>query len=229
MRAKDVLDWLARAGTRDGLDSMARYNVPSDNAFGVSIADLRAKAKSIGRNHDLALALWDAGAFEARVLAGMIADPAKLTEKTMDRWCADFDSWAICDSVCSVLFDRTPHAWAKVYQWAPREEEFVRRAAYALIWALATHDKAAPDARFTEALKLIETMPNDDRPMVKKAMNMALRNVGKRSHRLNEAARRTCVALMAAREKSRRWIGRHALRELESENVQRRLDRKLDR
>ena len=229
MRVNDIVDWLADVGTREGLDSMARYNVPSDHAYGVSMADLKAKARSIGRDHELALALWDTGAFEARILAGMIADPARLTEGTMDRWCADFDSWAICDSLCSVLFNRTPYAWTKVYEWAPREEEFVRRAGYALIWTLATHDKAASDDVFIDALKLIETAPNDDRPLVKKAMNMALRNIGKRNHRLNEAARRTCVALMAVQEKSRQWIGRHALRELESEKVQRRLDRKRDR
>ena len=228
VRVNDVVDWLAGVGTPEGLNSMARYNVPSDNAYGVSIADLRAKARSIGRDHELALALWDTSAFEARILAGMIADPAKLAEGTMDRWCAEFDSWAICDSLCSVLFNRTPHAWSKVYEWAPREEEFVRRAAYALIWALATHDKTASDDVFIDALKLIETAPNDDRPLVKKAMNMALRNIGKRNHRLNEAARRTCVALMAVQEKSRQWIGRHALRELESEKVQQRLDRKRD-
>ena len=229
MRVNDVVDWLADVGTREGLDSMARYNVPSDHAYGVSMAELKAKSKSIGRDHELALALWDRGAFEARILAGMIADPARLTEATMDRWCADFDSWAICDSLCSVLFNRTPHAWLKVYEWAPREEEFVRRAAYALVWALATHDKTASDDVFIDALNLIETAPNDDRPLVKKAMNMALRNIGKRNHRLNEAARRTCVVLMAVQEKSRQWIGRHALRELESEKVRLRLDRKRDR
>ncbi|WP_306117225.1 MULTISPECIES: DNA alkylation repair protein [unclassified Roseitalea] len=225
MTVDAILAWLAGNGTPEGLASMARYNIPGDNAFGIAMGDLKRKAKAIGRDHDLALALWDIGKYEARVLAAEIADPARLSEAVMDRWCADFDSWAICDHTCFVLFDRTPFAWAKVHEWAPREAEFVRRAAYALVWALSVHDKAAGDAAFEKALALIEAAPEDARPLVKKAVDMALRAVGKRNANLNASARRTCAVLMDADTPARRWIGRHALRELESAKVQERVNR----
>ena len=225
MTVQEVLDWLQETGTPEGVASMARYGIPGDNAYGIPMGVLKKKAKAVGRDHALALTLWDTGIYEARILAGEIAEPAKVTEALMDRWCADFDSWAICDHLCFVLFDRTPFTWAKVHQWAKRDEEFVRRAAYALIWALSVHDKAARDDRYLGALELIEQAPADDRPLVKKGVDMALRAVGKRNRALNKAARQTCAMLIAAPEKSRQWIGRHALRELESDKVAARLDR----
>lgn len=223
MIVDEVLQWLEANGTPGGVAAMARYNIPGDNAFGIAMGDLKRKAKAIGPDHDLARALWETGKYEARVLAAEIADPASLDEATMDRWCADFDSWAICDHTCFVLFDKTPFAWSKVHQWAPREEEFVRRAAYALIWALSVHDKKAPDKAFLAALKLIGDAPPDDRPLVRKGIDMALRAIGKRNMALNAAAVATCDRLTAAPEKSRQWIGRHAWRELTGDKVRARL------
>ena len=226
MNVPDILAWLEETGTPEGRASMARYGIPSENAHGISMGTLKKKAKAIGRNHDLALALWGTGVYEARILAAEIADPAQMTEALMDRWCLDFDNWAICDHVCFVLFDRTPFAWKKVYQWAAREEEFVRRAPYAMIWALSVHDKKAPDAAFLDALTLIEQAPADNRPLVRKSVDMALRAIGKRNMALNAAAIESGRVLMAAPDKPRQWIGRHALRELEGEKVQARLKEK---
>lgn len=226
MTVDEVLQWLETNGTPEGIASMARFNIPVDNAYGIGMAPLRAMAKRIRTDHGLAMALWDTGRYEARILAAEIADPRLLDAATMDRWATDFDSWALCDHTCLALFDRTPHAWEKVHEWAPRKEEFVRRAAYALIWALSVHDKKADDACFLQALDLIGHAPADDRPLVRKAIDMALRAVGKRNPNLNAAARRTCARLMAASDRSRQWIGRHALRELESDTVQARLARR---
>lgn len=226
MTSNDVLAWLEANRSREGVQSMAHYGIPNGNAFGIAVGALKKKAKALGADHRLALELWKTGKYEARVLAAEIADPAQLTEDDMDRWCADFDSWAICDHTCFSLFDKTPYAWTKVHEWAPRPEEFVRRAAFALIWALSVHDKTSPDAVFEEALSLIAGAPADDRPLVKKGVDMALRAIGKRNSALNEAARRTCATLIDAPEPSRQWIGRHALRELESEKVRARLRRK---
>ncbi len=225
MTVDDVLQWLAETGTEEGRAGMARYGIPNDNAFGIAMGVLKKKARAIGKDHALALQLWDTGFYEARILAAEIAEPDKVTEALMDRWCADFDSWAICDHVCFVLFDRTPFAWKKVHQWAGREEQFVRRAPYALIWALSVHDKKADDSVFLDALRLIENAPADDRPLVKKGVDMALRAIGKRNLRLNAAARQTCAVLMDAPGTSRQWIGRHALKELAGDKVQARFKR----
>ena len=145
-------------------------------------------AKRLGRNHELAAALWDTGWYEARMLTSFVDEPARVTPAQMDRWCRDFDNWAICDTVCFHLFDRTPHAWAKVAQWRDRRDEFVKRAAFALLWSLTVHDKRADDEPFAEGLPLIERAATDERNFVKKAVNMALRAIGKRNPALNAAA-----------------------------------------
>jgi 3-methyladenine DNA glycosylase AlkD len=144
----------------------------------------------------------------------------------MDRWCADFDNWAICDTVCFALFDRTPHAWKKVEQWARRSDEFGKRAAFALLWGLTVHDKGAEDARFEHGLKLIESAATDERNFVKKAVNMALRAVGKRNAALNSAAISVAERLAALSDATARWVGKDALRELGSPAVKRRLTAK---
>ena len=135
--------------TREG---MARYGIPADNAFGVSVADIRVLAKRLGRNHELAAALWDTGVYEARMLTSFVDEPARVTAAQMDRWCRDFDSWAICDTLCFHLFDRTPFAWKKVRQWSNSPREFVKRAAFALLATLVVHDKATPDPPFLRVL-----------------------------------------------------------------------------
>ena len=183
-----AIAWLRRHSTKHTLDGMARYAIPSDNAFGVSVSDIRVLAKRLGRNHDLAAALWDTGVYEARMLTSFVDEPARVTPAQMDRWCRDFVNWAICDTLCFHLFDRTPHAWQKVTQWSGKRDEFGKRAAFALLWALTVHDKQADDQAFVQGLLLIERAASDDRNFVKKAVNMALRAIGKRNPALNAAA-----------------------------------------
>jgi 3-methyladenine DNA glycosylase AlkD len=220
---RSALTWLERKGTKRARDGMARYGLPSDTAFGVSVGTVQQLAKRLGRNHDLALALWDSGRYEARMLAAYIDDPARVTAAQMDRWCRDFDNWGICDTVCFVLFDRTPHAWRKVDQWSRRRDEFEKRAAFALLWGLTVHDKSAGEERFSHGLLLIERAAGDDRHFVKKAVNMALRAVGKRSPTLNSAAVTLAQRLSTSPEAAARWVGKDALRELTSSSVRRRM------
>ncbi len=170
---------------------MARYGLPSEHALGVSIADVKRLGARLGRNHELAAALWKTGVYEARLVTSFVDDPARVTSAQMDRWCRDFDNWGICDTVCFQLFDRTPHAWSKVAKWADRREEFVKRAAFALLASLALHDKAAGDAPFLDSLRLIEHAAGDERNFVKKGVSWALRAVGRRNPALNAAALRS--------------------------------------
>jgi 3-methyladenine DNA glycosylase AlkD len=221
--AEAVVAELRRLGTKAGRDGMARYAIPSDNAFGVSVATLKTLAKRLGRNHALAAALWDTGWYEARMLTPFVAEPAAVTPAQMDRWCSDFDSWAICDALCFHLFDRTPHAWRKVEQWARRREEFVKRAAFALLASLALHDKRAADEPFVQSLALIERAADDDRNFVKKAVNWALRAIGKRNPELHAAAVSVAQRLAESPNAAPRWVGKDALRDLASPATTRRL------
>src|SRR5262245_10684749 len=198
---------------------MARYAIPSDRAFGVSMGELQRYARSLGRSHELAAALWKTGYYEARTLAAFLDEPARVTAAQMDRWSRDFDSWAICDTVCFHLFDRTPHAFRKVEQWSKRREEFPKRAAFALLWGLSGHDKQSGDEPFIEALALVEREAGDERNFVKKAVNMALRAVGRRSPRLHLEALAVAERLAASTDGTERWVGRDALRELTSRPV----------
>jgi 3-methyladenine DNA glycosylase AlkD len=220
---QSALAWLKRHSSKKTRDGMARYAIPSDNAFGVTMSNMKVLAKRLGRNHELAAALWDTGVYEARMLASLIDEPALVTSAQMDRWCCDFDNWAICDTVCFALFDRTRHAWAKVAQWAGRQDEYVKRAAFALLWGLTVHDKLASEEQFAQGLLLIERAANDERHFVKKALNMALRAIGKRSPTLNAAAVVVARRLAASPEAAARWVGKDALRELTSPAVIRRL------
>lgn len=210
---RDTMAWLHRAGTRKTRDGMARYAIPSDTAFGVTVAELKRKAKELGRSHQLAAALWETNRYEARMLASFIDDPALVTPAQMDRWCREFDSWAICDTVCFHLFDRTPHAWGKVEQWANNRDEFVKRAAFALLWGLTGHDKSATDAQFSKGLQLIEKAAYDDRNFVKKSISMALRAIGRR-RALRPTAIGVAGRLKASGHPGARWVGQTALREL---------------
>ena len=208
-----ALTWLRDHATPATRIGMARYGIPSDNALGVTVADLKVLAKRLGRNHELAAALWDTGVYEARMLCSFLDEPPRVTPEQMDAWCADFDSWAICDSVCFNLFDRTQHAWSKVAEWSERSVEFERRAAFALLWGLTTHDKGAPDDRFLDGLRAIERAAGDDRNFVKKAVNMALRATGKRNPILRAAAIETAQRLSESPDTAARWIGKDALRD----------------
>lgn len=214
-----VLEWLKRSGTRETRDGMARYAIPSENAFGVTVGALRGKAKQLGPNHELAAALWATGWYEARLLAAFIDDPTRVTAAQMDRWCGDFDNWAVCDTVCFHLFDRTPHAWRKASQWTRRRGEFAKRGGFALMWSLSVHDKAASDGAFLAFLPLIEQGARDERNFVKKAVDMALRAIGKRNAALNTAAVTVAERLSASTDPTARWVGRSAFRELTSASV----------
>jgi 3-methyladenine DNA glycosylase AlkD len=219
----EVLAWLERTGTKATRDGMARYAIPSDKAYGVPVGVMRAYAKRLGKNHELALALWAVDRYEARMLAVFLDDPARVTAAQMQRWCDDFDNWAICDTACFHLFDRTPHAFDKVKAWALRREEFVRRAAFALLASLSVHAKGAPDAPFLDGLRLIERAATDPRNFVKKSVNWALRSVGKRNRVLHAAALAVSRRLSVVEGAAPRWIGKDALRELSGPSVLRRL------
>jgi 3-methyladenine DNA glycosylase AlkD len=232
-RAAAVLAGLAPLGSAEALTGMARYGINTADAFGVSVYELRRVAKELGRDHDLALALWATGNHEARLLASMVDEPARVTAAQMDSWAAAFDSWDVCDQVTSNLFDKTPYAWEKVREWSAAEDEWVKRAAFATAAALAVQDKAAADEPFLEILELVRREAGDDRNFVKKAVNWALRNIGKRNLRLHTAAIATAEAILAAADeraaapggrkdpaaRSGRWIARDALRELRSEKT----------
>src|SRR6266704_1211727 len=181
---QSALKWLKSHSTKATLDGMARYALPSNNAFGVAYRDMKVLGKRLGQNHRLAGALWDTGVYEARMVASFVADPSQVTPAQMDRWCKDFDNWAICDTMCFNLFDRTPLAWAKVTQWSSSKDEFVKRTAFALLWSLSVHDKRAGNEPFVQGLVFVERAASDERNFVKKAVNMALRAIGKRNRAL---------------------------------------------
>jgi len=200
--------------TQHDLDNLPRFGITAPKAFGVSVANIRKLAKSLGRDHDLAAALWETGWYEARMLASFVDDPALVTPSQMDRWCRDFDNWGICDTLCFHLFDRTPHAWAKVEKWSGARAEFVKRAAFALLASLALHDKKAPDQPFLASLALIQQAADDDRNFVKKGVNWALRSVGRRNPTLRAASIELSQRLVESPEPAARWVGRDALKEL---------------
>jgi 3-methyladenine DNA glycosylase AlkD len=222
---ESALTWLKRHATKHTLEGMARYAIPSHNALGVSVADIRVLAKCLGKNHELAAALWKTGVYEARMLTSFVDEPSRVTSAQMDRWCRDFDSWGICDTLCFHLFDRTPFAWEKARQWATSPREFVKRAGFALMASLVVHDKAAPGPRFLAFLPLIETGAQDERNFVKKAVNWSLRCIGKRDAALNRAAIAVAKHLAMSPEASCRWVGKDALRELAGPKVRSRLAR----
>ena len=221
-----VLEKLKEKANQSNLEGMQRYGITISHRLGVSIPNMRKIAKEIGKDHLLALELWKKGLSETQILAAMVDDPEKVTEKQMDDWVKDFDSWDVCDQVCMNLFEQTSFAWSKIREWSRREEEFAKRAAFALIACLAWHDKQALDQDFTNLFPVIKCGALDGRNYVKKAVNWALRNVGKRNLNLNVAAIELARELQRVDSKSARWIGSDAVKELESESVQRRLAKK---
>jgi len=218
-----ALTWLERHGTKQTRDGMARYGITAAKAFGVTMADMRVLGKQLGRHHELALALWDTDWYEARMMVSFVGEPERLSPAQMDRFCRGFDSWALCDTLCFHLFDRSPHAFDKVVQWSKQRGEFQKRAAFALLASLALHDKSARDARFLLCLPLIERAAADERNFVKKAVSWALRGVGRRSIALNQKSIALAKKLAASEAAAPRWIGKDALRELSSAAVQKRL------
>ena len=221
--ADEALKRLKVKAKPDQLAGMARYGIVVEKRLGVSIPELRKIAKEIGKNHDLALELWKTGISDALILASMIGEPEKLTEEQMEEWVKDFNSWDVCDQVCMNLFEKTSLAWKKILDWSEREEEFVKRASYALLACLAWHDKKVEDDKFIELFPVIKCGATDERNYVKKAVNWALRNIGKRNLNLNKAAIEVARKIQQIDSGAARWIASNAIKELESEAVQRRL------
>ena len=220
---KDVLDKLQSKAQPEQLKGMAKYGMTVEQRLGVSVPDMRKLAKEIGRDHKLALDLWRTGIAEARIVAAMVGDPAKLTEEQMEDWVKGINSWDVCDQVCMNLFEKNQLAWKKIVDWSEREEEFVKRTAFSLIACLAWHDKKVSDEKFIELLPVIIRGAKDERNFVKKAVNWALRNIGKRNLNLNEAAINAAKEIKRLDSKAARWVAADAIRELESESIQKRL------
>jgi 3-methyladenine DNA glycosylase AlkD len=214
---------LADPGVRK---KMAYFGVDVPTAHGISAPMLHALAKRIGKNHKLAEQLWDSGVHEARILAALVGESEKVTAKQMDRWVRDFNSWDLVDTACCYLYASAAPAWRKIDAWSRRREEFVKRAAFSLAAYLSYKDKQAPDARFERFLRVIEREADDERNFVRKAVNWALRNIGKRNMRLNRAAIRAAERIRRRNSRAARWIAADALRELRSAAVQSRLQRK---
>ncbi len=202
----------AKADPRN-VEGMARFGINPEGTLGVSVKELRLLARG-RRDHGLALELWQSGIHEARILAALVDDPAQVTAQQMDAWAADFDSWDVCDQACLILFDKTPFAPAKAVEWAARPEEFIKRAGFALMAGLAWHDKSAPDSLFLEFLPIIAREATDRRNYVKKAVNWALRQIGKRNAALRQAAIAAAGEIQQLDSPAARWIAADALREL---------------
>ncbi len=213
-RLPTAMALLHQAARPDQLAGMARFGIVGEGRLGLSVPAMRGIARTLGRDHALAQALWNTGIPDARIVASMVADPAQFTARQMDQWVKGFASWDVCDQTCLNAFARSPLAWRKVHLWSTRQDEFVRRAAFALLATLAVHDKAAGDAPFLEALALVEAAADDGRNFVKKAVNWALRNVGKRNPTLRTAAIACAQRIRQQGSPSARWIAADALREL---------------
>jgi len=226
MDKNGVLANLKRQGTKRNIEGLARYGIQTNRAFGVPMGKLLSLAKRLGKDHALAAGLWESGWYEARLLAALVDDPRQVTRRQMNAWAADFDNWAVCDTACFHLFDRTPFAWQKVRQWATSPREFVKRAAFWMMASLTVHDKGAPDSQFLVCLPLIEKGADDERNFVKKAVSSALRSIGKRGLALNTAALAVAKRLSQSEQPGSRWVGKDALRELASPKVRSRLARR---
>ncbi len=223
---QEILDRLHAKARPDQVSGMARYGMSTDGRLGVSVLDMRKLAKEIGKDHLLALALWKTAIPEARIVAAMIDDPGELTGEQMEEWVSAFDSWDVCDQVCMNLFEKTPLAWQKIREWVERDQEYVKRAAFALIACLAWHDKTAQDEQFLALLPILKRGATDERNYVKKAVSWALRHIGKRNPRLNRAAIEAAQEIRQIDSRVARRIASDAIRELESQAVQERLGRR---
>ncbi len=219
MTAQDVLAWLKQRGSRRNIQGMARYGIVARHVFGVSMGTMLPLAKRLGRDHELATDLWESGWYEARLMAALVGDPAKVTRRQMNAWAASFENWADCDTVCFKLWDQSPLAWEKAKRWAASPREFVKRAGFALMASLALHDKASPDSRFMACLPLIEKGSRDERNFVKKGVSWALRSIGRRSVPLNAAAVALARRMAQSELPPTRWVGKDALRELTNPKV----------
>lgn len=222
-RYTGVLKKLESLGSPEAVKGMASFGIKSARVYGVSAPNLRRIAKETGKDHALAQSLWQSGIYEARIIACMIDDPGKVSEEQLEQWVNGFDSWAVCDGCCSSLFDKTEFAYRKAVEWSGRQEEYVKRAGFVLMATLAVHDKKADDEKFLRFLPLIKREAVDERNYVKKAVNWALRQIGKRNLNLNRAAVETATDIHKLNSRAAKWISSDALRELMSAAVQKRL------
>lgn len=223
MDYEDIIRKLESLSNPADVEGRARFGIQSQKAYGVRMPELRRMARESGKNHELAEKLWQYGYSETRIMASMIEDPQLVTEEQMERWALEFDSWDVCDQCCMNLFRKTPFAYKKISEWSMREEEFVKRAAFTMIATLAVHDKKADDEKFIALFPLIIRESTDPRNYVKKAVNWALRQIGKRNRDLNKESIAVALEINKIDSKSARWIASDALRELKSEKVQERL------
>ena len=222
----EIIDQLKSLSNHVNVAGMARFGINPDNTLGVSMPVLRNTARKIGRHHELALQLWDSGIHEARILATLVDNPAKVTDEQMEKWTAEFDSWDICDQCCSNLYARIPTAHEKALEWSHRQEEFVKRAGFVMMAVLAVHDKKAEDQKFLQCFESIKFGATDKRNFVKKAVNWALRQIGKRNISLNRQVIALAIEIQSMDSPTAHWIAADALRELTGELVQSRLKNK---
>jgi len=226
MQYEEIINQLKSMGNPKNVEGMGRFGITTENNLGVSVTTIRNFAKEIGKNHELALQLWKSGIRDARMLAASIDEPQKVTESQMDSWVKDFNSWDICDHCCGHLFDKTKYSYKKAFEWSNRKEEFVKRAGFAIMAWASVHDKKADDEKFVKFFPVVKRESTDDRNYVKKAVNWALRNIGKRNKNLNKKAIETARNIQKIDSKTARWIAADALRELISDTVQERLKSK---
>ena len=226
MNYEEVIKQLKEMGDPKNIEGMGRFGIKTENNLGNSVTTLRNYAKKIGKDHDLAVKLWDSGIRDARMVAACIEDPKTVSEEQIDRWVKDFDSWDICDHCCGHLFDKTPYAYKKAKEWTKKKEEFQKRAGFSLMAWLAVHDKKVDDSKFDEFLTIITIESTDERNYVKKAINWALRNIGKRNISINKRAIETAKKIQKFDSKTAKWIASDAIRELTSEKVKQKLVRK---
>jgi 3-methyladenine DNA glycosylase AlkD len=223
---QEILTKLKSKAKPDNLPGMARYGINTEKRLGVQIPELRQLAKETGKNHQIALELWQTGIAEARILAAMTDEPEKVTEQQMENWVKDINSWDIDDQITMNLFEKTPLSWKKITDWSQRPEEFVRRTAYSLLACLAWHNKTATDQQFTQLFPVIASGATDERKSIQKAISWALRTIGKRNPQLNLAAIQLAQEIQQTNTKPARWIANDVTRELQSQSVQNRLQNK---
>lgn len=219
----DIIKELKNLSVPERKADFLRFGINIDNALFIQMPVLRDIAKSLGKNHKLAEDLWDTGVHEARIIACLIDEPDNVTEKQMEKWVKDFNSWDVCDQCCNNLFRKTRFAHQKAIEWSSREEEFVKRAGFVMMAVLAVHDKRSGENVFLKFLKIAKKESTDERNFVKKAVNWAIRQIGKRDKCLNQKATTICHQIEKKDSKSSRWIAKDALRELNSEEVKKRL------
>ena len=225
MTVPEIIKELRKNYNSRNVEGMKRYGIIVEKAFGLNASFMRAFAKEIGTNHELALELWESGYHEARHIATMIADPNRVTKSLMNKWVRDFNSWDICDGTCSNLFRKTPYAVDKIFEWCDKKEEFIRRAGFSLLCYVAVHDKKRDDKNFLQFFPLIRKHSLDERNFVKKAVNWSLRQIGKRSKYLNKEALILAQEISTFDSKSARWIAKDAIRELTDPKILSRIKR----